>query len=65
MDRIISTIILVTVTIALALAISTYYAGLVNVFLKYEEISFDYAYASVRDGQAEIVVNFKIQGRGR
>jgi len=50
MDRIVSTIILVTVSVALAVALSTYYTGLVIVFMRYEEISFDLAYAALRDG---------------
>jgi hypothetical protein len=65
MDRIVSTVILLAVTITLAMAVSTYYAGLVNLFLRYEEISFDYAYAAVRNGQAEIVLNFRNTGQGK
>jgi len=64
MDRIISTMILVSVSVALAVALSTYYTGLVNVFMRYEEVSFDLAYAALRDGEAEIVLNFRNTGQG-
>jgi len=65
MDKIVSTVILVSVTIALAIALSTYYSSFVALFMRYEEISFDYAYADVRNGQAEIVLNFKNTGQGK
>jgi len=65
MDRIVSTVILLSVTIALAVFLSTYYTDFVNLFMKYEEISFDYAYATVRNGQAEIVLNFRNTGQGK
>lgn len=64
MDRIVSTVILVFVSVALAVALSTYYTGLVNLFMRYEEISFDSTYASVRGGQAEIVLIFRNTGQG-
>jgi len=63
MDKIVSTVILVSFTIALAVTLSTYYAGFVNIFMRYEEIAFDYAYATIRNGQAEIVINFKNRGQ--
>jgi len=62
MNKIVSTVIIVSVTIALAIALSTYYASIVALFTQYEEISFDSAYATVRNGQAEIVLNFKNAG---
>jgi len=65
MDRIVSTIILLSVTIALAMILSTYYTGFVNLFMNYEGISFDYAYALVKDGQAEIVIHFRNTGEGK
>jgi len=55
MDNIVSTVILVSFTVALAVTLSTYYAGFVNIFMRYEEIAFDYAYATVRNGQAEMM----------
>jgi hypothetical protein len=62
MDKIVSTVIIVAVTIALAVALSTYYSSIIALFTQYEEISFDSAYATVRDGKAEIVLNFKNTG---
>jgi len=64
MDKIVSTIILVSVSIMLAVALSTYYAGIVKLFMGYEEISFDSAYAALRNGEAEIVLNFRNTGQG-
>ena len=64
MDKLISTAILTCVAVAMAIAIMTYYPGIVRSFLNYERLDFDYAYASVKDGQAEIVVNFKNTGQG-
>ena len=65
MDSIVSTAILLTVTITLAIALSTYYDGLVHIFLRYEEISFDSAYAAMKNGQAEIVLSFRNTGQGK
>ena len=47
------------------MAVSTYYTGLVNLFLRYEEISFDSAYAAMKNGQAEIVLSFRNTGQGK
>jgi len=42
MDKVVSTIILVSVSIALAVVFSTYYAGFVKLFITYKEISFGF-----------------------
>lgn len=64
MDKAVSSVILISVTVALAIALSSYYTGFVKLFMRYEEIGFDYAYATVKNGRAEIVVNFKNIGQG-
>jgi len=58
-------VILTCVAVALAVAMMTYYPGFVRLFMRYEEIGFDYAYASIKDGQAEIVIRFRNIGEGR
>ena len=65
MDKLISTVILTCVAIALAVATMTYYPGIVSSLLNYERLGFDYAYASVKDGQAEIVIRFRNIGQGK
>jgi len=65
MDRAISTLVLASAAVALAVALMVYYPSFVRLFMKYEEIGFDYAYASVRDGQAELVIRFRNIGEGK
>jgi len=65
MDKLVSTVILTCVAVALAIAMMTYYPGIVRSLLNYERLGFDYAYASVRDGQAEIVIRFRNAGEGK
>jgi len=65
MDKLISTLVLTSVAVALAVALMAYYPGFVLLFLRYEEIGFDYAYASIKDNQAEIVINFRNIGEGK
>lgn len=65
MDKLIATLVLTSVVIALAVAMMAYYPSFVRLFMKYEEIGFDYAYASIKDRQAEIVIRFRNIGEGR
>jgi len=65
MDKLISTLILACVSVALAIALMTYYPGFVGRLMNYEQLSFDSAYASVKDGQAEIVIRFRNTGEGK
>ena len=58
MDKLVSTLILASTAVALAVALMAYYQSFVHLS-RHEEIGFDYAYASVRDGQAEIVIHFR------
>jgi len=64
-DKLVSTLILASTAVALAVALMAYYQSFVHLFLRHEEIGFDYAYASVRDGQAEIVIHFRNIGEGK
>jgi len=65
MDKLVSTLVLASVAVALAVAMMAYYPGFVRLFMRYEEIGFDYAYASIKDGQAEIVIRFRNIGEGK
>jgi len=65
MDKVISTLILACVSVTLAIALMAYYPSFVKLFMNYEQLSFDYAYASVKDGQAEIVIRFRNTGEGK
>ena len=65
MDKLISTLLLTSAAVALAIVLMTYYPGLMLRFMNYEQLSFDYAYASVKDGQAEIVIRFRNTGEGK
>jgi len=65
MDRPISTLVLTSVAVTLAVALMAYYPGFVKLFMRHEEIGFDYAYASIKDGQAEIVIRFRNIGEGK
>jgi len=65
MDKLISTAILTCVAVALAIAMMTYYPGIVRSLLNYERLGFDYAYASIKNGQAEIVIRFRNIGEGK
>jgi hypothetical protein len=65
MDKLISTLILTSVAVALAVGLMAYYPSFVKLFMNYEQLSFDYAYASVKDGQAEIVIRFRNTGEGK
>lgn len=65
MDKLISTVILTCAAVALAIAVMTFYPGIVRSLLNYERLGFDYAYASVRDGQVEIVIRFRNIGEGK
>ncbi|MBO3803808.1 MAG: hypothetical protein JTT11_08090 [Candidatus Brockarchaeota archaeon] len=65
MGKAVSTLILASVAVALALALAAYYPSLVNLFTRQEGLRFDHAYATVKDGQAEIVVHFKNVGGGK
>ena len=57
--------ILVSVAVTLTVALSVYYPSFVKLFMKYEELMFDYAYATTKDGQAEIVIHFRNTGEGK
>ena len=65
MDKLISTLILTSVAVALAVALMAYYPSFVKLFMNYEQLSFDYAYASAQGGQAEIVIRFRNTGEGK
>ena len=65
MDKLISTLVLTSVAVALAVALMTYYPSIVRLFMRHEEIGFDYAYASIKGGQAEIVIRFRNIGEGK
>jgi len=65
MDKVISTLILASVAVALIIDLMTYYPSFVRLFMNYEQLSFDYAYASVKGSQAEIVIRFRNIGEGR
>ena len=62
MDKLVSTLVLTSVAITLAVALMAYYPSFVKIFMAYEELSFDYAYTTVKDGQAEISIDFKNTG---
>jgi len=62
MDKLVSTLVLTSVVVTLAIVLMTYYLGFVPLFMGYEELSFDYAYNTVKDGQAEISIHFKNTG---
>jgi len=47
------------------MALMAYYPGFVRLFMRHEEIGFDYAYASIKGGQAEIVIRFRNSGEGK
>jgi len=65
MDKLVSTLVLASVAVALAVALMVYYPGFVRLFMRHEEIGFDYAYASIKEGQAEIVIRFRNIGEGK
>jgi len=62
MDKMISTLVLASVIVALAIALMAYYPSFMRLFMNNEQLSFDYAYASVKDGQAETVIRFRNTG---
>jgi len=65
MDKLISTVILTCVAVTLAIAMMTYYPGIVRNLLNYERLGFDYAYASINDSKVEIVIRFRNIGEGK
>ena len=65
MDKVISTLVLACVSVTLAIALMAYYPSFVRLLLNSERLSFDYAYTSVKDGQAEIVIRFRNTGEGK
>ena len=65
MDKLVSTLVLASVAVALAIALMVYYPSFVRLFIRYEELRFDHAYATVKDGEAEIVISFRNTGEGK
>jgi hypothetical protein len=65
MDKLVSTLVLASIAVALAIALMVYYPSFVRLFMRYEELRFDYAYATIKDGEAEIVINFENIGKGK
>jgi hypothetical protein len=65
MDKLVSTLVLASVAVALAIALMVYYPSFVRLFMRYEELRFDHAYATVKDGEAEIVISFENIGEGK
>jgi hypothetical protein len=65
MDKLVSTLVLASVAVALAIALMVYYPSFVRLFIRYEELRFDHAYATVKDGEAEIVISFVNLGEGK
>jgi hypothetical protein len=65
MDKLVSTLVLASVAVALAIALMAYYPSFVRLFMRHEELRFDYAYATVKDGEAEIVISFENIGEGK
>jgi hypothetical protein len=65
MDKLVSTLVLASVAVALAMALMTYYPSFVRLFMRYEELRFDHAYATIKDGEAEIVISFENIGEGK
>jgi len=65
MDKLVSTLVLASIAVALAIALMVYYPSFVRLFMRYEELRFDYAYATIKDGEAEIVINFENIGEGK
>jgi len=64
-DKLVSTLVMASVAVALAVALMAYYPSFVRLFMRREEIGFDYAYASIKDDQAEIVIRFRNTGEGK
>jgi hypothetical protein len=65
MDKLVSTLVLASVAVALAIALMVYYPSFVRLFMKYEKLRFDYAYATIKDDEAEIIINFENIGEGK
>jgi len=65
MDKLVSTLVLASVAVALAIALMAYYSSFVRLFMRHEELRFDYAYATIKDGEAEIVKSFENIGEGK
>ncbi len=65
MDKLVSTLVLASVAVALAIALMTYYPNFVRLFMRREELRFDHAYATIKDGEAEIVISFQNIGGGK
>ena len=65
MDKLVSTLVLASVAVALAMALMVYYPSFVRLFMRYEELRFDHAYATIKDGEAEIVISFVNLGEGK
>jgi hypothetical protein len=59
MDKVVSTLIFASAAVALAVVLTVYYSSFFRLFMRYEELMFDYAYATIKDDQAEIVIRFK------
>jgi hypothetical protein len=65
MDKVVSTLIFASAAVALAVVLTVYYSSFFRLFMRYEELMFDYAYATIKDDQAEIVIRFKNTGEGK
>jgi hypothetical protein len=65
MDKVISTVIMASVTVALAITIACYYSSLVGIFTRREMLAFDHAYAMNENGKVEIVIQFRNVGEGK
>jgi len=65
MDKLISTLVLASVIVALAITLMAYYPRFMRLFMNYEQLSFDYTYTSVKDSQAEIVIRFRNTWEGK
>ena len=59
MDKVLSTVILAAVSVTLAIAVASYYKGLVGYFMRYEQLTFDSAYVTLTGDQAEITITFR------
>ena len=65
MDKVVSTLIFASAAVALAVVLTVYYSSFFRLFMRYEELMFDYAYATIKDDQAEIIIRFKNTGEGK
>jgi len=65
MDKVVSTLIFASAAVALAVVLTVYYSSFFRLFMRYEELMFDYAYATIKDDQAEIAIRFKNTGEGK